>query len=272
MSIPTLPYSELAHNLPQLAILPVGCYEQHGPVLPLDTDSLIAEAAAARLGEALNPDITHHRFPVLPYTTTEPNVNYTGTVSVAADPFRAYLREVCQGILHSGFPALLLLNAHGSIVGSLKEIAFELVMSQYRDPSVSVVRPVLVLNVFDFDSDISELFGQQVGRHADWKEFLLLYGLLGEEYFHSERMERLREFQRGNRFDQCMPGVIGIPAEFRTTDGVQGAPLPRAQDYAEAAEKLWSFVVDKLSNKLVSELDRFKEYQTAGKQTSKTQP
>lgn len=264
MTAAMLSYRELQQKLHSsalegLAILPIGCYEQHGPVLPLDTDNLIAEHAARRLAPRLE-GYEVHVFPCLPYTTTEPNVNYAGTVSVAADPFRAYLREVCRGILNTGFEALVLLNSHGSIVGSLKEIAFELVMQQYRLPGVERVRPVLALNVFDFDAQIAEEFEQPVGRHADWKEFLLLYDILSEDYFDQERLQRLRAFAQNHDFEDPMPKVIGIPAELRTTDGVQGLPLPRQQDYPALGARVWEITLDNLVRVTRQGLEQFHSY------------
>lgn len=254
-----LSYRELLEQAPPVAILPVGCYEQHGPVLPLDTDNLIAQAAAHRLAERLG---NTHVFPLLAYTTTEPNVNFEGTVSVAADPFRAYFREVCRGILKSSFESLVVINSHGSIVGSLKEIGFELVMEQYRRGRERV-RPVLVVNVFDCDRTIEAELGEKVGRHADWKEFLLCYGLLGESYFTTERMQRLERFALAHPFDDQMPKVLGIPAELRTTDGVQGRPLPRAGDYARQAESVWQITVDYLHQTVVDELEGFSRLATS---------
>lgn len=257
-------YSELNQRLrastkPTLAILPTGCYEQHGPVLPLDTDNIIAQSAAERLAKALDDRYESHLFPLLPYSTTEPNLNYTGTISVAADPFRAYLQQIVKGILMSPFDAVLILNSHGSVVGSLKEVAFGMVLEQYRDPSVSKVRPVLALNVFDYDSGIAEIMEQPVGRHADWKEFLLTYEILGETYYTEERLARLRAFRDNNSFDQTMPKVIGIPAEYRTTDGVQGQPLPRDGNYQKDARKVWDFTIQNLQTTVHEELLSFRD-------------
>lgn len=256
-------YRELQTELEQsgkanLAILPIGCYEQHGPVLPLDTDNVIAQAAAGRLAERLVPDFHCHIFPLLSYTTTEPNRAFCGTVSVAADPFRAYLRAVCQGILESDFQALLLLNSHGSIVGSIKEIAFECVYQQYS-AKISPVRPVLALNVFDYDSIIEEQLQQKVGRHADWKEFLLLWDVLGPGYFTADRMKGLADFAGSHPFDDAMPKVIGIPAEFRTTDGVQGRPLPQTDDYDQLSARVWDITLESLAHSTKSELQNFME-------------
>lgn len=255
-------YGELNQNLQtsetlKLAILPTGCYEQHGPVLPLDTDNLIAQGTAERLAQSLSPWFCHV-FPCLPYSTTEPNRGYAGTVNIEADPFRAYFRQVCCSILESDFDALLVLNSHGSVVGSLKEIGFEIVMQQFRSEN-RPIRPVLCCNAFDFDSDIAEVIGMPVGRHADWKEFLLVYGLLGEEYFTAERLESLQQFSESNDFNTHLPRVLGIPAQHRTVDGVQGEPLPNSTNFSELSHQVWDITINSLTKLVREELVRFQE-------------
>lgn len=252
-------YRELQQMLeqsPSLAILPVGCYEQHGPVLPLDTDNLIAIECARRLGLEL-ADLRVHVFPLIAYSTTEPNVDYCGTVNVAAVPFRHYLEQVCRSILASPFEALLILNAHGSITSTLREVSFALVNEQFRG-AARPVRPVMTANVFDFDHVVSEELQQVPGRHADWKEFLLLWSILGEAYFTPERMERLLAFAGAHDFAQVLPGVLGIPAQLRTADGVQGEPLPREADYNRQSLRVWGITVDHLAARLRRDLHQFR--------------
>lgn len=254
----TIAYRELQQTLqqgPSLAILPVGCYEQHGPVLPLDTDNLIAVECARRLGLALT-DLRVHIFPLIAYSTTEPNVDYCGTVNVPTAPFRAYLEAVCRSILTSPVEALLILNAHGSITSTLREVGFALVNEQFRGPA-RPVRPVMTANVFDFDDVIRVELQQTPGRHADWKEFLLLWSVLGEAYFTPERMERLVAFAARHDFTQVLPGVLGIPAQLRTADGVQGEPLPRDADYDRQSRRVWEITVDQLAVKIRRDLRHF---------------
>lgn len=256
----SISYRELQQVLaqgPSLAVLPVGCYEQHGPVLPLDTDNLIAVECARRLGLELT-ELQVHVFPLVAYSTTEPNVDYCGTVNVPAAPFRLHLEQVCRSIFASPFQALLILNSHGSITASLREISFALVNEQFRS-TTRPVRPVVTANVFDFDHLISAELQQAPGRHADWKEFLLLWPILGRAYFTPERMERLQAFAGAHDFSHRLPGVIGIPAQLRTADGVQGEPLPRTTDYDGQSEWIWRITIEHLAAGLRRDLHQFRE-------------
>jgi creatinine amidohydrolase/Fe(II)-dependent formamide hydrolase-like protein len=256
-----LSYRELKDALergPSLAVLPVGCYEQHGPVLPLDTDNLIASECARRLSLELT-ELHVHVLPLVAYSTTEPNVDYCGTVNVPAAPFRLHLDQVCRSVLASPFDALLILNSHGSITSTLREICFALVNEQFRG-AARPVRPVVTANVFDFDHVISAELQQAPGRHADWKEFLLLWSVLGRGYFTEERLERLRAFAGAHDFSHRLPGVLGIPAQLRTADGVQGQPLPKAADYDHQSELIWRITIEHLAADLRRNLDQFRQH------------
>lgn len=242
-------------GLRRVALLPVGCTEQHGPGLPLETDSLVAQGLARDLATRLP---AAHAFPVVPYTTTEPNTAFCGTVSVPAGLFRAYLETVCRGILSHPFDALVVLNAHGSVEPSLREVGFGLVMEQFRG-GVRPVRPVLVASAFEFEARLREEFAQEPGRHADWREFLLVYRELGPAYFTPDRMGALERFATEHDFrNLCLPPVLGVPMELRSALGVQGEPLPtRREGLQEQAERLWQRLLDWLEEKIASALDDF---------------
>ena len=248
-----LSYQELK---PQstVALLPIGCMEQHGPVLPLETDSLIATHACRRLQSALS--FPTYVYPTIHYTTTTPNADYAGTVSVSYEIFRSYLKQVLEGLLQSGFRAVAIVNAHGSVVSAIKEVAFSVVHNQFKEPS-EPVRPVTCHNIFDCDDQVQALLGKAPGRHAEWKEFLLVHGILGEDYFTAERLERLRTFAAQNRFSNEFPPVLGIPMAHRSVSGVVGDPLPPSEDYAGQAEALWNLSIDHLSQSISRSLESF---------------
>ena len=62
---------------PILAV-PLGSWEQHGPHLPLDTDTRIAEALVARLSAA-NPDIV--RGPTIAVSSSGEHAGFAGTLA-----------------------------------------------------------------------------------------------------------------------------------------------------------------------------------------------
>lgn len=243
----------------RLALLPVGCYEQHGPELPLGTDSLVAERLSHDLAERLSPWVTHV-FPPVHYTPTEPNRDFCGTVHVSNQVARAYFGQVFDGIMRHPFDALVVVNGHGSVSPVLKEVSFSRVFPQFEGPGPR--RPILCLDAFEFSSAIAEEFGQAPGRHAEWTEFLYTYYLLGPSYYDEDKLERLEAFSRLEGFAAKQPGILGIPMERRSLDGVVGPVLPphyRRDTLTETSARLWGFLLDCLERKARQELTDFWE-------------
>jgi mycofactocin system creatininase family protein len=104
------------NNLRQLLVVPVGSLEQHGPHLPLDTDTRIAVAVARRAcqrraGVALAPP--------LPVGASGEHAAFPGTLSIGAEALTACLIELGRhASLH--WPALLLVNGHGGNVTAVE--------------------------------------------------------------------------------------------------------------------------------------------------------
>ncbi|MFD1587852.1 creatininase family protein [Halorientalis brevis] len=107
-----------------LAVLPVGSTEQHGPHAPLGTDYLTAEAIAdagadAHETAADQPVVVA---PPIPVGVAEEHRQFTGTLWVSEDTFRAYVRETVESLASHGWTRVVVVNGHGGNVAALREL------------------------------------------------------------------------------------------------------------------------------------------------------
>jgi creatinine amidohydrolase len=104
-----------------LALLPVGSTEQHGPHAPLGTDVLTAEAVAEAGAESYDGEVVVA--PAIPVGVAEEHRQFTGTLWVSEDTFRDYVRETVASLAYHGWDRVVLVNGHGGNVGALREVA-----------------------------------------------------------------------------------------------------------------------------------------------------
>ncbi|MFI5371728.1 MAG: creatininase family protein [Candidatus Eisenbacteria bacterium] len=90
------------------AVLPIGSTEQHA-YLSLATDSVLAERVAIDAAEPLQVPV----FPALAYGITPGFMAYPGTVTVSAEHYFPFLRDVLDSIATHGFRRILVVNGHG---------------------------------------------------------------------------------------------------------------------------------------------------------------
>lgn len=105
-------WPELATARPVLAV-PLGSCEQHGPHLPLDTDTTISETCAARAVQVLAADgITAVVAPSVPYGVTDYASGFAGAIGVPAEALTAMLRGIAEKLLACGFQHVCFVNNH----------------------------------------------------------------------------------------------------------------------------------------------------------------
>lgn len=98
---------------PTAALVPVGSVEPHGPHLPLGTDTLLSETAAARACEALAArGVEAYVAPSVPYGVTEFAEGFPGAVGVPADVLTAMLRAIATRLLADGWTHVCFVNNH----------------------------------------------------------------------------------------------------------------------------------------------------------------
>ena len=111
----------------RLVLVPVGSLEQHGPHLPLDTDTAIAMAVAAgvadRLGEA-GTDVWVA--PPVTYAASGEHQSFAGTSSIGTDALRVVLVELVRS-MRTWAERVVLVNGHGGNLDALGAAVHQLV-------------------------------------------------------------------------------------------------------------------------------------------------
>jgi creatinine amidohydrolase len=104
---------EIVSRPPTAVLVPVGSVEPHGPHLPLGTDTLISETAAARACDALAArGVVAVVAPSVPYGVTDFAQGFAGAVSVPAEALTALLKAIVAGLLADGWTHVSLVSNH----------------------------------------------------------------------------------------------------------------------------------------------------------------
>ncbi|RMG54386.1 MAG: creatininase family protein [Acidobacteria bacterium] len=95
-----------------IALLPVGAIEQHGPHLPLDTDAFDAEYLAQQVATACRPP-RPLVLPLISYGVSYHHQDFWGTLSVSPETLARLVYEVGMSAAHNGITKLVIINGHG---------------------------------------------------------------------------------------------------------------------------------------------------------------
>jgi len=104
---------DLSHLTPLLAV-PVGSCEQHGPHLPLATDTIVATALCERLARRRADVVVA---PALPVTASGEHAGFPGTLSIGTEATRLLLVEYARSADWAA--GIILVNGHGGNHGAV---------------------------------------------------------------------------------------------------------------------------------------------------------
>ena len=109
-----------------IAVLPVAATEQHGPHLPLGTDSLIMEGYLARVRDRLPAGLPAVILPVQHCGCSVEHSDFAGTLSLSATAALAAWSDIVRSVAHAGIRKLVVINAHGGNSALVDILAHEM--------------------------------------------------------------------------------------------------------------------------------------------------
>ena len=112
---PDLSAPLVAELLTERSILvqPLGAIEQHGPHLPLSTDSVVAAAVAEAAVERVGEELDVWLLPTLEYTKSNEHAWSAGTIWLSATTLLAVLDDLGRCVATTPARRLVFLNGHG---------------------------------------------------------------------------------------------------------------------------------------------------------------
>jgi creatinine amidohydrolase len=116
-----------------MVLFPIGSTEQHGPHLPLNVDTTLAEAVGSAVSEATGVPM----LPALPYGCALGHTrHWPGTLSLSPGTLTQIICEILEDVIAYGFNRVLILSGHVTNAAPLR-CALEILRSRYPDLKIA---------------------------------------------------------------------------------------------------------------------------------------
>jgi creatinine amidohydrolase len=212
-------------------VVPAGSLEQHGPHLPLDTDTRIA-VAVARRACAGRPDVA--LAPAIAIGASGEHAAFPGTLSIGTEALAALLTELGRhASLH--WPATLLVNGHGG-----NHAAIEAATDRLRYEGRTFVA---------FHGSLSGPAGPDGGAHAGRTETSIMLALAPGEV-------RMDLAERGDvrPLEEIMPLLRERGVRAVSPNGVLGDPAGASAAEGERLLALLTEQLNRVMDRLLAEV------------------
>ncbi len=199
-------------------IIPIGCLEEHGPHLPLATDSMIAvDFAEAVAREESLPIVAG---PLVDFGVSVLTQGFPGSIKIRFETLKALLVDIMRSCVAWGFTKIILWTWHG---GSSHDICLREAGLQILSEIKVDIYEVRGVKIFDdptFKNKIDSVL-DSIGDHADELETSLMMHLHPGLVKTDQLVKEYPDLPKYKIFDSGRPymnhGVIG-DATLATAD------------------------------------------------------
>lgn len=203
----------LAHNTP--LVFPVAAIEQHGPHLPVWTDSLILGSIVERMEQTLEEHVIVA--PVLWLGNSHHHLDFGGTLSASPRTYLDVINDLIDNSVTQGFRRIVFINGHGGNDVPLKQATFE-ARQRYsaRHDLLLLMQTYWGFAVEPWGSR-PDIVQRDMGHACEWETSMVLAirpDLVGET-------SQLHPVEPGNSFK---PGYRAWKTQDRSHSGYIGSP------------------------------------------------
>lgn len=203
-----------------LVLVPVGSIEQHGPHLPLDTDTAIAEAVSKGTAAVLSGDVLVA--PPLSYGSSGEHQDFGGTSSIGSEVLRDVVIELVRS-MSTWAGRVVFVNAHGGNVSALAKATFKMIAEEHAVAWVPCAT-------------------EDIDLHAGFTETSLMLHIRPA----SVRLDRA---ERGDTrpLSEILPLMMASGVAAVSPNGVLGDPAGAS---AERGSELFASMVDQIVHRI----------------------
>ncbi|MBV2144142.1 creatininase family protein [Falsochrobactrum sp. TDYN1] len=238
-------------NHDMIVVLPLGAHEQHGPHLPFETDTIIAEGIVTRINDALPADLNVNFLPAQPVGYSIEHMDTEGTRSLAFSEAVNQWIGIGENLHAGGIRKLVMLNAHGGNAPLMTIVATEL------RTRLDMLAVATSWSRFGLPEGLMTPEEKVLDIHGGFIETSVMLALRPELVdmskaadFSNEQAKFAQEFKRLRAYG---PHAFGWKMHDLNREGVAGNA---AAATAEAGEKLLAHAVEGFIE-LLCDVDRF---------------
>ncbi len=157
-------------------IIPFGATEEHGPHLPLSTDTLQAVDIAVRLSQRRAVFVA----PEVPYGVCRSSSDHPGTVGISTETLKALALDIVEALYRQGLRCFVLLSGHagGTHLAALID-AGEMLLRRYADLQVAVLNEFMLAG--EKGRDIVETAGDSHAGEIETSRLMVTHPQLVKE-------------------------------------------------------------------------------------------
>jgi creatinine amidohydrolase len=254
----------------QTIILPYGVVEQHGFHLPLNTDTIIAEAFAERIADSMDLAVA----PAVRYCFSGGML--TGTINIKPNTFTLMMGEIIESLVLQGFKNIFIFPGHGGSE-SLEILKESLRILKWVNPSLHNTMIAMVL-MWNYSDEFHNAYKLK-DYHAGYVETSLMMHfrpeLVKDEIImdESEVSEMLRNdpdsYQLRRSFTSLPGEICNTSQRPEVKVGVMGYPERSSR---ELGKRLAETVVLNASKKLSEAVKQADEARNSGKMIEHKNP
>jgi len=228
-----------------MAVVALAATEQHGPHLPVNTDSLIGGHVATEAAKLAAREVPLLLCPLLPIGCSDHHLRFGGTLSFSSATYMHMLRDIGESLVTGGFTKIAFLNAHGGNDPLMHQTANDLAV---KHPIWTASASYWSVSREALRTANAEEVGMVPGHAGGFETSAVM--ALREDLVAAERIAAQSDHAPRAWINSGPPGAfIGRHGELTGMDGYTDVPLLATK---ERGERYLNAVVGSVADWLVS--------------------